>query len=210
MVKTLSTMLPLGTTLPEFELAVVKGTPLFRNARLRGLDQINNTLLELKPVLVMIICSHCPFVKHIEEELTKLDDDYGNRVQMLAIASNSLITHPQDGPENLASQAQKQGWTFPYLLDTNQNFAKALNAACTPDFFLFSPVKADQQQLRYRGQLDGSRPGSKTPVTGNDLRLALDAVLEDKDVSCDQTPSIGCNIKWHPGEEPFWFSGTLS
>ena len=206
MARTFSTMLPLGTPLPSFELAVVKGTPLFRDSNLRGLDQINHTNLGVKPILLMIICSHCPFVKYVEKELTMLDKDYGNRVHLLAIASNSLITHPQDSPEQLASQSNQQGWTFPYLLDFDQSLAKALKAACTPDFFLFSADKSGCQTLRYRGQLDSSRPGGKIPVNGEDLRLALDAVLEGKEVFSDQKPSIGCNIKWNPGEEPSWFS----
>ena len=204
MVRTLSTMLPLGTVLPPFELTLVKGIRL-RNAHLIGMDQISNKSLEHQPVLLMIICAHCPFVKYVETELTKLDKEYGSQVQMLAIASNSLMTHPQDGPSQLALQAQQQGWTFPYLLDLDQKFAKALQAACTPDFFLFSPMEDGYQKLRYRGQLDSSRPGSNIPLNGEDLRSALDAVLEGKEVSSDQKPSIGCNIKWHPGKEPSWF-----
>ena len=204
MVRTLSTMLPLGTVLPPFELTLVKGIRL-RNAHLIGMDQISNKSLEHQPVLLMIICAHCPFVKYVETELTKLDKEYGSQVQMLAIASNSLMTHPQDGPNQLALQAQQQGWTFPYLLDLDQKFAKALQAACTPDFFLFSSIEDGYQKLRYRGQLDSSRPGSNIPLNGEDLRSALDAVLEGKEVSSDQKPSIGCNIKWHPGKEPSWF-----
>ena len=198
-------MLPLGTILPPFELAVVKGTNLYGNSALRVLDKINSKLFAQKPILLMIICAHCPFVKHVEPELTNLAKDYGNKVQILAISSNSLITHPQDGPDNLALQSQRQGWKFPYLLDLDQSFAKALHAACTPDFFLFSPLESGIQQLMYRGQLDDSRPGSNIPLNGKDLRDALDAVLEGKPVSSDQQPSIGCNIKWHPGEEPLWF-----
>jgi len=199
-------MLPLGTPLPEFELAVVNGTEPFRDTELRDLNQINQKNLGVKkPILLMIICAHCPFVKYVEKELTMLDKDYGDRVQMLAIASNSLVTHPQDGPEQLALQSKQQGWTFPYLLDIDQNLARSLKAACTPDFFLFSAGTDGCQSLRYRGQLDSSRPGGKIPLNGKDLRLALDAVLEGKEVFADQKPSIGCNIKWHPGKEPPWF-----
>ena len=205
MVRTFSTMLPLGTVIPEFELAVVKGTNLLRHPQLRGLDSISSKMLLEKPILLMIICAHCPFVKHVEIELTRLDEDYGDKVHILAIASNSLITHPQDAPDNLALQSQNQGWRFPYLLDLDQSLAKALHAACTPDFFLFSPSKNGVQQLRYRGQLDSSRPEGNIPVIGEDLRAALKAGLEGKEVSSDQKPSIGCNIKWHPGKEPFWF-----
>ena len=206
MVRTLSSMLPLGTPLPHFDLDVVKGTPLFRDTHLRGLNNISSKSLQERPILLMIICAHCPFVKHVEIELTNLDKDYGNRVQILAISSNSLVTHPQDGPNNLALQAQLQGWKFPYLLDLDQCFAKALKAACTPDFFLFSPFEDGCQKLRYRGQLDNSRPGGQIPLTGKDLRSAMDAVVEGQEVFTDQKPSIGCNIKWHPGEEPSWFS----
>ncbi len=198
-------MLPLGTPLPPFELTVVKSTNLLCNPLIRGLSQINNQMLVGKPILIMIICAHCPFVKHIEAELTKLDKDYGHKVHFLAIASNSLITHPQDGPEQLALQVKQQGWSFPYLLDLDQSLAKSLQAACTPDFFLFSSFGQGFPKLRYRGQLDSSRPGNDIPVTGKDLRLALDTVLQCKEVSFDQKPSIGCNIKWHPGKEPYWF-----
>jgi len=198
-------MLPLGTPLPHFELTVVKGTQPFRDTHLRGLDQINDRNLGAKPILLMIICAHCPFVKYVEKELTMLDKDYGDRVQMFAIASNSFVTHPQDTPEKLALQSKQQGWTFPYLLDIDQSLARDLKAACTPDFFLFAEGKDSCQTLRYRGQLDSSRPGGKIPLNGKDLRLALDAVLAGKEVFSDQRPSIGCNIKWHPGNEPPWF-----
>ncbi len=198
-------MLPLGTPLPVFDLEVVPDT----NRQIAfGSDKpnrVSSSQLLTKPLLVMFICAHCPFVKHVEEQITKLQEDYGELVQILAIASNSLITHPQDGPKHLLAQAQKNGWNFPYLLDPNQSFAKALRAACTPDFFIFSPTEEGQQTLHYRGQLDDSRPGNDIPVTGSDLRLALDAVLKGLVVFKDQKPSIGCNIKWHPGEEPHWF-----
>ena len=206
MARTFSTMLPLGTSLPPFELAVVKGTGLIYETAYKTLDKISSNALEGRPVLLMMICAHCPFVKHIESELTNLDQDYGDRVQMLAIASNSMATHPQDCPENLALQAKTRGWKFPYLLDLDQSFAKALKAACTPDFFLFSHFGDGHQKLRYRGQLDGSSPGNDVPLTGRDLRSALDAVLQGGEVCFDQKPSIGCNIKWHPGKEPSWFS----
>ncbi len=154
----------------------------------------------------MVLCAHCPFVKHIENGITLLGEDYLDRVQILAVSSNSLKTHPQDGPTFLAEQANRNGWTFPYLIDVDQNFAKSLHAACTPDFFIFSESVEGKHYLRYRGQLDGSRPGNHLPVTSEDIRAALDAVLEGKEVFKDQTPSVGCNIKWHPGEEPPWFA----
>ena len=205
MVRTRSTMLSLGTALPPFELDLVQGNTSMGDAQEKGSGKMSNFMLEERPILLMIICAHCPFVKHIEPELLKLDQDYRNQVQILAISSNSLITHPQDAPENLALQAQEQGWSFPYLFDSDQSLAKSLKAACTPEFFLFSRFEDGKQRLRYRGQLDDSRPGSNIPLTGGDLRAALDAVLEGKDVSSDQKPSIGCNIKWHPGQEPAWF-----
>jgi len=204
MSRTSSTMLPLGTVLPSFELDLVQGTNL-NNFYDKNLKSINSKMLLQKPLLLMVICAHCPFVKHIEKGISQLDEDYGEKIQIIAISSNSLITHPQDGPENLAQQANEQGWTFPYLFDADQGLAKALKAACTPDFFLFSPSLEGEQQLIYRGQLDKSRPGNEIPVTAEDLRSALDAVLEGEPIDFEQKPSIGCNIKWHPGKEPSWF-----
>lgn len=204
MVRTSSTMLPLGTNLPFFELEIVQGTNL-RNDYEKEIKSINSQMLFQKPLLLMVICAHCPFVKHIEKGISKLDKDYSENVQIIAVSSNSLITHPQDGPENLAKQANQEGWTFPYLLDPEQDLAKKLKAACTPDFFLFSPSLDGEYQLRYRGQLDNSRPGNEIPVTAVDLRSALDAVLEGESIDFEQKPSIGCNIKWHPGKEPSWF-----
>ena len=208
MTRTLSRMLPLGTRLPEFELALVPvpDRPLFQYQGFVDRDLVSSQRLPVKPLLLMVICSHCPFVKHVESGLTDLDRDYGDNVQMLAIASNSLITHPQDAPDKLALQSKENGWRFPYLLDKTQDLAKALHAACTPDFFLFSPNSDGQQFLRYRGQLDSSRPGNEIPVTGKDLRRAMEAVLAGQNVFSDQKPSIGCNIKWHPGNEPDWIS----
>ena len=204
MVRTSSTMLPLDTFLPEFELPIVQGTPLRKNY-LQGFEVINSNMFTKKPLLIMIICSHCPFVKHVEKGISDLDNDYGDLVDFLAISSNSLVTHPQDGPDNLAEQANTHNWRFPYLLDLNQSLAKSLNAACTPDFFLFSPSTQGEQKLKYRGQLDSSRPGNNIPVNGVDLRLALDLSLKGESIFKEQKPSIGCNIKWHPGEEPVWF-----
>ena len=204
MSRTSSTMLPLGTVLPSFELDLVQGTNL-SNYYDKNLTSINSKKLSKRPLLLMVICAHCPFVKHIEKGISKLDEDYGEMIQIIAISSNSLITHPQDGPENLAQQANDQGWTFPYLFDADQGLAKALQAACTPDFFLFSPSLEGEKQLRYRGQLDNSRPGNEIPVTAGDLRSALDAVLAGEPIDFEQKPSIGCNIKWHPGKEPSWF-----
>jgi len=153
----------------------------------------------------MVICAHCPFVKHVESGITNLFNSFGDDVQFLAISSNSLKTHPQDGPEFLASQANQLGWKFPYLFDSDQKLAKALKAACTPDFYIFWPSSDGGSTLRYRGQMDGSRPGNEIPVSGDDIRQALRSLLKGEDISANQKPSIGCIIKWHPGMEPEWF-----
>jgi thiol-disulfide isomerase/thioredoxin len=150
--------------------------------------------LTAQPVLVLFLCAHCPFVKHIEPELSRLERDYGSQIQIVAISSNSTLTHPQDGPEGLREQAQRNGWRFPYLFDASQAVAKAFHAACTPDIYLFDAA----HQLAYRGQLDDSRPGNAEPLDGRTLRAALDALLAGQPISPEQQPSIGCNIKWHP------------
>ena len=186
-------MLALSTGLPDFDLPQVTGGRLSRSS----LDQ--------RPVLLMVLCAHCPFVKHVEAEITRLNHDFRNAVQLIGVSSNSLITHPQDGPEQLADQARRHGWSFPYLLDEQQTLARALKAACTPEFYLFSPDGEGLQSLRYRGQLDGSRPGNDQPLDGRDLRAALEAVLTGALVNSDQTASVGCNVKWNPGQEPEWF-----
>ena len=192
MALTPSTMLPLGSALPlqllQEQLTPVCGGPLAPSQ------------LAAKPVLLLVICPHCPFVHHIQAELGRLARDYGDRVAILAINSNSKRTHPQDGPEGMRRQAREQGWSFPYLQDRDQVVAKALQAACTPDPFLFDA----SHRLAYRGQLDGSRPGNSVPCDGRDLRAALDAVLAGRATATEQLPSIGCNIKWHPGQEPAW------
>lgn len=192
MALTPSTMLPLGSALPlqllQEQLTPVCGGPLAPSQ------------LAAKPVLLLVICPHCPFVHHIQAELGRLARDYGDRVAILAINSNSQRTHPQDGPEGMRRQAEAQGWRFPYLQDRDQVVAKALQAACTPDPFLFDA----SHRLAYRGQLDGSRPGNSVPCDGRDLRAALDAVLAGRAPAAEQLPSIGCNIKWHPGQEPAW------
>jgi len=194
MALTPSTMLPLGTELPGFHLPRVTG------------GTVRHDDLDPRPVLLMVICAHCPFVKHVEPELTRLDAAFSDRIQIIGVSSNSLITHPQDGPEQLADQARRNGWGFTYLLDAEQTLAKALRAACTPEFYLFARAGSDSPQtLRYRGQLDGSRPGNGVPLNGQDLRAALDAVLSGAEVSGEQIASVGCNVKWNPGQEPSWF-----
>ncbi len=201
MALTPSTMLPLGEALPAFQLPVVSGSWRDGTAAVT----LSHSELPAQPLLVMLICAHCPFVKHVEPELSRLAEHYGSAVTVLAVSSNSLTTHPQDGPEGLRQQAKQQQWHFPYLLDQQQSLAKALKGACTPEFYLFSPDEAGLQTLRYRGQLDGSRPGNEVPLDGRDLRRAVEAVLNGQPVNQDQQPSVGCNIKWHPGQEPPWF-----
>lgn len=193
MALTPSTMLPLGTALP-WEVLAQALTPVSG-----GSFPSKNTLAG-QPVLVLFLCPHCPFVKHIEPELTRLQQDFGDQVAFLAIRSNSLSTHPQDGVAGMTSQAKSNGWRFPYLADDSQEVAKAFQAACTPDLYLFD----GNHTLVYRGQLDGSRPGNGIPLDGRDLRAALEALLAGHSPSLEQVPSIGCNIKWHPGQEPTW------
>ncbi len=205
MVRTASTMLPLGTPLPDFELGVVSGLNLAPDDFFKGFSQIRSSDLTKRPLFLMVICAHCPFVKHVESGITDLFNSFGDDVQFLAISSNSLITHPQDAPELLASQANNSGWKFPYLFDSDQKLAKALKAACTPDFYIFWPSPDGVSTLRYRGQMDESRPGNEIPVSGDDIRKAFRSLLKGEDISADQKPSIGCNIKWHPGMEPEWF-----
>lgn len=192
MVRTLSTMLDLGTAAPDFRLPDVVSGETF------SLDSFG----EKKALLVMFICRHCPYVKHVQGELARIGRDYQDRdVAVVAISSNDAGEHPDDAPESLKEQAAEQGFVFPYLYDEDQSAAKAYTAACTPDFFLFDRGR----RLVYRGQLDDSRPKGDTPVTGRDLRAALDAVLNDQPIDEDQRASLGCNIKWKPGNEPEWF-----
>lgn len=211
MALTPSTMLPLGTPLP---FAAIQAALASGGAHQVSGDPLDLAALGRRPLLVLFICAHCPFVKHIEPELTRLESDFARamspQLDLLAISSNSTRTHPQDGPEGLRAQAAAQGWRFPYLLDADQQLARAFRAACTPDLFLFSPERpagdpADQPPLLvYRGQLDASRPGNGLPLSGGDLRRALAALQAGQAVPPEQHPAIGCNIKWHPGEEPDW------
>ncbi|MGD8698129.1 MAG: thioredoxin family protein [Gemmatimonadales bacterium] len=189
MALTPSTMLELGTEAPLFELEnAVDG----RRVSLRDFEGD-------PALLVMFICNHCPYVQHVRPELGRLAVDYRPKgLAVVAINSNSEATHPQDGPEAMKQLALAEGWDFPFLYDETQAIAKRYRAACTPDFFLFD---ADRK-LVYRGQLDDSRPGNGIPVTGVDLRGAIDAVLAGRPVAADQKPSLGCNIKWAPGNEP--------
>jgi peroxiredoxin len=178
-----STMLELGITAPDFALSdAVTGKTVSRDD-FKGQSGL----------LVMFICAHCPFVKHLEASLGKLGAEYASRpIGIVAISSNDVTTHPADSPAGLKAQAQTFGFTFPYLYDETQDVARAYSAACTPDFFLFDK----NFKLVYRGQYDSSRPGNGAPVTGEDLRAAVDTLLAGKPVSTAQRPSIGCNIKW--------------
>ncbi|GJL65737.1 MAG: thioredoxin family protein [Nitrospirales bacterium] len=184
-----STMLPLGTTMPFFSLPdVVSGS------------MISPEMFDLSQgVLVMFICKHCPYVVHVKDELARLGKDYHQSgLGIVAISSNDAGSYPDDAPDSLKAMAEQLGFVFPFCYDESQETAKAFTAACTPDFFLFD----NKQQLVYRGQLDDSRPGNGKPVTGKDLRAAVDLILAGNEVSHTQRPSAGCNIKWKSGNEP--------
>jgi peroxiredoxin len=184
-----STMLPLGTQAPEFKL------PDVASDRSISLKEYEGK----KALLVMFICQHCPYVQHIKGELTKLGKDYANKdIGIVAISSNDAENYPDDAPGELKKFARVNSFSFAFLYDETQEVAKAYTAACTPDLFLFNK----NRELVYRGQLDDSRPGNNKPVTGKDLRAAIDAVLADQPVSKDQRPATGCNIKWKPGNAP--------
>ena len=191
MVKTASTMLPLGTRAPEFSLVNVDGRSVsladFRDA----------------PALVVIfMCNHCPFVKHLASGLAEFGQEFQAKgAAVVAISSNDVTKHPDDSPEQMVREAEEQGYTFPYLYDEDQDVAKAYKAACTPDFYVFD----SEQSLVYRGQFDSSRPDSGIPVTGEDLRSAVNTVLAGQSVAAEQQPSLGCNIKWKEGAEPEYF-----
>ena len=192
MVRTPSTMLPLGTPAPDFALPNVDG----RTVTLA--DAVGP-----KGTLVMFICNHCPFVKHVADQLAALGRDCLPRgIGVVAISSNDVSSHPADSPEQMVHEAEERGYVFPYLYDETQAVAHAYCAACTPDFFLFD----GDRKLVYRGQLDASRPGNDIPVTGADLRAAIDALVAGRPVATEQRPSLGCNIKWKPGNEPPYFS----
>ncbi len=192
MVRTASTMLPLGTPAPDFSLPATDGSTV-------SLADFSGS----PALLVVFMCNHCPFVKHIAGQLKILADDYMPRgVGVVGISSNDAEKYPDDSLEAMAVEKQQRGYAFPYLFDADQTVARAYAAACTPDFYLFD---ADQK-LVYRGQLDGSRPGNDIPVSGADLRTAIDAVLAGQAPSDQQTPSIGCNIKWREGNEPQYFN----
>lgn len=188
MARTASTMLALGSQAPDFTLPDTDGNVV----SLRDFDGA-------PALLVVFMCNHCPFVKHIQHPMADLVRDMqGRGLAAVAINSNDIESHPDDAPEHMAAEATRIPYTFPYLYDASQEVAKAYQAACTPDFFLFDEAR----KLVYRGQFDSARPGNDEPVTGADLRRAIEAVLNQEPVAEDQKPSIGCNIKWRKGNEP--------
>lgn len=192
MALTPSTMLELGTKAPDFQLTDVVSGETISLASFAG----------KKALLVMFICRHCPFVKHVQSELAKLGKDYADQnLGIVAISANDADNYPDDAPDRLKTMAKELGFTFPFCYDATQETAKAYTAACTPDFFLFD----GDRKLVYRGQLDDSRPGNDKSVDGHDLRGAIDAALADQTISPDQKPSIGCNIKWKAGNAPAYF-----
>lgn len=191
MVRTQSTMLPLGTTAPDFSLVDTDGKTVSRT-----------DFGGKKGLLVVFLCNHCPYVKHVADELKRIADDYQPQgIAVVGISSNDIDTYPDDSPEKMKAEKSARGYAFPYLFDPTQQTAKDYHAACTPDFFLFN---ADHR-LVYRGQMDDSRPKSDKPVTGADLRLAIDTLLAGQPPLERQVPSLGCNIKWIQGSEPQYF-----
>ncbi len=188
MVATPSTMAVLGTPAPDFSLPDTEG-------RMVSLSDSSDA----EALLVVFMCNHCPFVKHIRAGLAQLARDYQSRgVAVVGVNSNDVANYPDDSPQKMVEEVMDAGYTFPYLFDETQAVARAYRAACTPDFFVYDR----DRRLVYRGQLDDSRPDGSIPVTGEDLRTALDAVLAGRPVGPDQKPSVGCNIKWKPGNEP--------
>lgn len=188
MALTPSNMLPLGTKAPAFSLPDTKGNTV-------TLDKFKDAPL----LLVAFICNHCPFVKHIRSELASMGSEYRKKgVAFVAINANDVEAYPADNMENMQKEVAEAGYEFPYLLDESQQVAKAYDAACTPDFYLFD----SERRLIYRGQMDASRPGNDIPVTGEDLRKAMDTALAGDEIPDQQTPSVGCNIKWKPGNAP--------
>ena len=191
MARTPSTMLPLGTEAPDFSLPNIDGSTVSLS-----------DFADSPALVVAFVCNHCPFVKHLADEFAAFGNEYSEKgVAVVAISSNDVDNYPDDSPEKMAAEAQARGYKFPYLYDATQNVAKAYAAACTPDFYVFDK----ERKLVYRGQFDGSRPESGIPVTGEDLRAAVDAVLAGNAPSDEQHPSIGCNIKWKPGAAPSYF-----
>ena len=196
MVKTASTMLPIGTKAPPFSLLNVDGKKV-------SLDDFQSA----KGLVVIFMCNHCPFVKHLRSGLAQFAKDYQSKgIAVVGISSNDIQSHPDDSPAKMVEEHKSAGYTFPYLYDDTQEVAKAYKAACTPDFYVFDHNHA----LVYRGQFDASRPNNGKPVTGSDLRKAVDQLLAGKGPLEEQRPSLGCNIKWAPGHEPDYFTGVAA
>ncbi len=192
MVKTSSVMLPLGTQAPDFRLPDYDG-------RLVARDDFRGK----RGLLVIFMCNHCPYVKHVAAQLAQIADEYQAKdIAIVGISSNDIATHPDDAPDKMKLEAAQQGYRFPYLFDETQSVAQSYRAACTPDFYLFD----DQFKLVYRGQMDETRPKQGSVATGKDLRAALDALLAGAPQPQPQRPSIGCNIKWKAGKEPEYFN----
>ena len=190
MVETRSTMLPLGTVAPDFTLPDTIG---------HSISVSLSSFCDAKALLIMFLSNHCPFVKHVQKEIVRIANEYQTKgVAVIGISSNDPNTYPQDGPEAMAQEARRAGYDFAYLYDGTQKVAQAYHAACTPDFYVFDR----DHRLVYRGQLDDSRSGNDVLVTGQDVRAAIDAVLAGRPVSPTQKPSLGCSIKWKPGNEP--------
>jgi peroxiredoxin len=198
MVKTYSTMLELGTAAPDFRLPNTNagvGKPEMSLADFAG----------ARALLVAFVCNHCPYVKHIRDGLVQFAREYQPKgLAVVAISSNDVATHPDDAPDKMTEEAARYGFPYPYLYDETQEIARRYRAACTPDLFLFDAGR----RLVYRGRFDDSTPGNQKPVTGGDLRASADAVLAGRPLPADQTPSMGCNIKWKAGNEPEYFPGT--
>lgn len=183
-----SKMLPLGTPAPAFTLPAIDGTTV-------SIDDFDGAAV----LVVAFLCNHCPYVRHVEDALAALAREYTDQgVAFVGICSNDAEAYPDDAPAGLAQQARRAGFTFPYLIDESQDVAHAYRAACTPDFFVFGTDRT----LAYRGAMDGARPGNDVPVTGEELRGALDALLAGESPPADQRPSMGCSIKWKPGNQP--------
>ena len=193
MALTPSTMLPLGTRATDFRL------PDARSGRVVA----RGDFADSPALLVAILCNHCPYVRHVADELARFARDYQHKgLAIVGISSNDVSTHPADAPDKMAEEARQRGYVFPYLYDATQEVAQAFRAACTPEFYLFDAAR----RLVYRGQMDRARPGNGVPVTGEDLRKGLDAALAGGPPPAVQRPSLGCNIKWKPGNEPQYFS----
>ncbi len=196
MVKTNSNFVALGSRLPEFDLT---------NANSIANQNYSSSDLDERHLLLMFICAHCPFVKYVESEISRIQNHIEDNVQIIAISSNDINTHPGDSPENLKIQAHNNNWNFPYLYDKDQSFAKKLKAACTPDFYLFSNIGNKNFSLYYHGQLDSSRPTNDISLSGVDLLNAVRGLESNSEYPSNQLPSLGCNIKWSQGNEPSWF-----